>query len=557
VNSPIQSRSANGSGWSPLRYAAFRRWWLANLTSNVGSWMQTLAAQWLMTSLTTSAVLVGAIQATNLPVLALAIPSGVLGDLFDRKRLILAGQVVMLVSAASLGVLDLGGLVTPALLLLLLCGVGVGQGLTGPIAQTLQPELVPGPERPQAIALGAVNQNLARAIGPAIGGALLAATSAAVVFFTNALSFVVVLIAVASVAVPARQAVLPREHLRSAARAGGRFIRHAPALRALMLRAAAFGFFATGLWGLLPLVARNTLGLSSGGYGLLLGCVGVGALLGATFSPAIRRTVPPRALMADCSGAIGATALVLATSHIAVLDGAALVLAGTAWILALGLLNSSFQSALPGWVKARGMAYYTVAFQGATGVGALVLGVVAQATSLGTALVVLAAGLALGGATTLRLPLPKPGEIDVTPAEPLPLPAVGEAAEGPVLVLVRFEVAPGSERDFLSHTDALRNFRQRTGAIEWRMFVDEDTPGGYLETFLVGSWEEHERQHARATRHDAALLEDLDALLAPGTQRVAHHYFAASRDQAAERMPHRTLDTRATASAVGSTQSPR
>src|SRR6202050_11714 len=186
------SESKRESGWSPLRYQAFRRWWLANLTSNVGSWMQTVAAQWLMVSLTSSAVLVGAIGATNLPVLLLAVPAGGLGDLLDRKRLIVAGQLVMLVAAATLGVLDVAGAVTPAILLLLLCGIGVGQGLTGPIAQTLQPELVPPAEVPAAIAPGAVNQTLARAIGPAIGGLLLAATSAAFVFFVNSGSFVVV-----------------------------------------------------------------------------------------------------------------------------------------------------------------------------------------------------------------------------------------------------------------------------------------------------------------------------------------------------------------------------
>src|SRR3984957_17178184 len=166
------SAQSTPSGWSPLRYRDFRNWWLANLTSNVGSWMQTVAAQWLMITLTSSAVLVGAIQATNLPVLVLAIPAGVLGDLLDRKRLIIAGQSVMLLSALALAlaVLDAVGAVTPIVLLILLCGIGVGQGLTGPIAQTLQPELVPAPERPQAIALGSVNQNLARAIGPAIGG---------------------------------------------------------------------------------------------------------------------------------------------------------------------------------------------------------------------------------------------------------------------------------------------------------------------------------------------------------------------------------------------------
>lgn len=494
--------------------------------------MQTVAAQWVMTSLTSSAFLVGAIQATNLPVLLLAVPAGVLGDLLDRKRLIIGGQFVMLLSAALLGVLDLAGAVTPAVLLILLCGIGVGQGLTGPIAQTLQPELVPAPDRPQAIALGSVNQNLARAIGPAIGGLLLAATSAAVVFFVNSLSFVAVLITVALVTVPARVSTLPREHLRSATRAGGRFVRNSPALLAIMVRAATFGFFASGLWALLPLVARRTLGLGSGGYGLLLGCVGIGALVGATFSPAIRRVLSPRALIASCAAAISLATVVLGVSHAAVLDGAVLTVAGMGWILALGLLNASFQSALPSWVKARGMAYFAVAFQGATGIGALALGAVAQAASLDTALLVLAAGLAVGGVATIRLSLPRPGEIDVTPADSMPVPAGPEGTTGAVLVIVSYDVASGSEPAFLAHSDRLRHFRQRTGGIEWRLFVDETAPGRFVETFLVGSWEEHQRQHARATGNDARLLGELDTLLAPGTHRAAHHYVAAATRRA-------------------------
>jgi MFS family permease len=516
-----------GSGWSPLRYSAFRGWWLAQLTSNVGSWMQTVAAQWVMISLTSSALLVGAIQATNLPILLLAIPAGALGDLFDRKKLILAGQAVMLLSAALLGVLDVAGVVTPAVLLILLSGIGVGQGLTGPIAQTLQPELVPVSDRPQAIALGAVNQNLARAIGPAIGGLLLAATSAAVVFFTNSVSFVAVIVVVALVAVPARTSVLPREHVGSAIRSGGRFVRNSPALLAMMVRAVAFGFFATGVWALLPLVAHRTLGLGSGGYGLLLGCVGVGALIGATFSPAIRAALSPRALMAVCASAISLTGLVLAVSHTVVLDGAVLVLAGMGWILALGLLNSSFQSVLPSWVKARGMAYYTVAFQGSTGIGALVIGGVAEATSLDTGLAVLAIGLLVCSAATFPLALPRPGQIDITPADTMPILDAHDGATGPVLVIVEYDLAPGSESAFLGRADRLKHFRQRTGATEWRLFVDEQVADRYVETFLVGSWQEHERQHTRETQHDQALLDELDGLLAPGTHRTARHYLAA------------------------------
>jgi MFS family permease len=340
-----------------------------------------------------------------------------------------------------------------------------------------------------------------------------------------------VIVVVATVSVPGRVLALPREHVRSATRAGGRFVRNSPALVAIMIRAAAFGFFASGVWALLPLVARHTLGLGSGGYGLLLGAVGIGAVIGATFAPAIRRALSPRALMAVCAAAIAACALVLTVSHVALIDGAMLVLSGTGWILALGLLNASFQSSLPGWVKARGMAFYTVAFQGATGTGALALGAVAQATSLDDGLIVLAAGLLVGTAATFGLSLPRPGEIDVSPANAMPLPVVPEGTVGSVLVTASYQVAPGSQDAFLARSEQLEHFRRRTGAIEWRLFVDEAKPGRYLETFLVSTWDEHARQHSRATQHDANLLEELDGLLVPGTHREVHHYLTAEADQ--------------------------
>ncbi len=318
---------------------------------------------------------------------------------------------------------------------------------------------------------------------------------------------------------------LPREHVGGATRAGGRFVRNSPALIAIMIRAAAFSFFAAGVWALLPLVARHTLGLGSGGYGLLLGCVGIGALLGATFSPSLRRALSPRALVAVCAAAVAGAAVVLAVSHSAVIDGVVLVLTGTGWIIALGLFSASFQSILPAWVKARAMAYYLLAFQGALGIGSLALGGIAQATSLDTSLIVLAGGVAVSTAATWPLALPRPGDIDVTPAEAMPLPDL-EPTQGPVLVVVTYSLAPGSEDEFLAQRDKLRHFRGRTGAFDWRLFIDGASPTRYVETYLVGSWEEHERQHARATEHDQQLLAHIDTLLAPGTHREASHYLA-------------------------------
>ncbi|MGO9958003.1 MAG: MFS transporter [Solirubrobacteraceae bacterium] len=522
---PDAERSGGGGGWSPLRYAPFARLWSAQFTSNIGSWMQTVAAQWVMTSLTRSALLLSAIAAaSSLPVLLLAVPAGALGDLFDRRRLILASQATMLVAAAVLAVVSAAGWLTPWTLLGLLFVIGIGGAVSAPTWQTLQPELVPATERSQAIALGSVNQNLARAIGPAIGGLLLAATSAALVFLVNAVSFVAVLGAVAVTAVPARRLTLPREHLAAAVRASGRFVGNSPVLLALIVRSIAFVFFAGAIWALLPLVARERLGLGSGGYGLLLGCVGVGALAAATFGPAIRRRLAPRSMYGLACLVVGGGSVLLAVTHSVLVAVVALAGSGAAWIMGLGLLGTAYQGQLPGWVKARSYSYYLVAFQGANAVGALVLGAIAQATTVSTAFLVVGGGLAVSAVSTLPLALPGSAPADDLMAEPLPLPAIESSLhDGPVLVTVEYPLRPGSADAFVDLAGELRRARRRTGASRWHLHRDLEDADLFIETFLVGSWEEHERQHARLARSDRAVLDRIDRLLRPGRLRTAHH----------------------------------
>src|SRR5271155_3978226 len=291
--------TASSSAWAPFRSPDFARMASAQFVSNVGSWMQTVGAQELMLTLTTSATLVALIQtAAGLPVVLLAIPAGAIGDLVDRRRLLIGSQAVMLLAAGALAVLALAGLVTPWVLLALIFAVGAGQTLTSPTWQTLQPELVAPEDRTQAIALGAVNQNLSRAIGPAIGGALYAASSAAALFLVNAVSFVPVIGAVARWRGGTRKAsTVAPEHVREAMRAGARYVAGSPALRVILLRAGLFMLFANSIWALLPLVARTRLHLGSGGYGLLLAGVGIGAVAGAAALPRIRGRASPGMLM--------------------------------------------------------------------------------------------------------------------------------------------------------------------------------------------------------------------------------------------------------------------
>ncbi len=529
--------AAGGGGWSPLRYAAYRRLWSAQFTSNVGSWMQTVAAQWVMTGLTSSAFLLSAtVAASSLPVLLLAVPAGALGDLLDRRRLIVVSQALMLIAAVALAVASAAGWLTAGVLLGLLFMIGIGGALSAPTWQTLQPELVPVDDRPQAIALGSVNQNLARAIGPAIGGLLLAATSAALVFLVNAASFVAVLAAVLVTAVPARRRTLPREHVVAAVRVSGRFVGNSPVLLALIARSIAFVFLAGAIWALLPLIAQRRLGLGSSGYGLLLGCVGVGALAAATFGPALRKRLGPRPIYALACLVVAAAAALLAVSHSVGLAAVALIAAGAAWITGLGLLGAAYQGQLPAWVKARSFSYYLVAFQGANAIGALCLGALAQATSVATAFLVIGGGLVVSAVATWPLALPAQVPSDDLMAEPMPLPQLdGEPLDGPVLVSVDYPLAPDQADAFLDLAAELRRLRRRTGAQRWHLHRDAEALDRFTEMFLVGSWEEHERQHARIARGDRELLERIDGLLAPGQARLARHAFGVRPPRHRER----------------------
>jgi len=520
------------SAWGPFRSPDFARMASAQFVSNVGSWMQTVGAQELMLTLTTSVTLVALIQtAAGLPVVLFALPAGAIGDLVDRRRLLLASQSFMLLAAVALAALALAGLVTPWVLLALIFAVGVGQTLTSPTWQTLQPELVPPEDRTQAIALGAVNQNLSRAVGPAIGGALYAATSAGALFLVNAASFVPVIGAVARWRSGARQssAVTP-EHVREAMRAGARYVAGSPALRVILLRAGLFMLFANSIWALLPLVARTRLHLGSGGYGLLLAGVGIGAVAGAAGLPRLRGRMRAGTLMTTGTLVFAGVTLTLAYVHVSVLAALALVVGGVAWVLVLSTLNSQYQSTLPGWAKARGMSYYLVIFQGGGALGSAGFGVLAQHVGLTGALLAAAIGLALVAVAGVRLPFKTISPHELLAAGDWPDPQLVGAAEpsGPVLVTLEYRPRRGLEQDLLAALYAARHARHRTGAVSWRVWRDAADPAHVLEQFVVGSWDEHLRQHERASRRDQQRREEIEGMTDPSRPTTVTHWLAPS-----------------------------
>ncbi len=422
--------------------------------------------------------------------------------------------------------LALAGLVTPWVLLALIFAVGTGQALTSPTWQVLQPELVPPEERPQAISLGAVNQNLARAVGPAIGGIVLAATSAGTVFLINAATFLAVIGVIAWWKSTKSTDVLPREHVGEAIRAGGRYVAASPALRVILFRALLFIFFASSIWALLPLIARSQLHLGSGGYGLLLGCVGIGAVAGAALLPVLRAKVTAGTLLTVGSLGLAGVALILGYVHVTAIVALSLIVAGLAWILALSTLNSLYQLTLPGWVKARGMSFYLIVFQGGNAVGSAVMGITAEHVGLSPTMLIAGVVLALGPLAGLRYRFQSIPPDELVPAGdwPQPLLSAEEPPGGPVMVTVEYWPREGHTDELFVALQEARFSRRRTGASGWRIWQDAADPNRIVEQFVVASWSEHLRQHERVSVRDQQRLEAIRALTDPNHPTKVTHW---------------------------------
>src|SRR4051812_581397 len=346
-----------GSTWAPLQSPVFRALWIAQFVSNLGTWMQTVGAQWMLVADPRAAVLVPLVQtATTLPVMLLALPSGVLADLIDRRRLLIATQGAMAAGVGLLAVLTGAGLTTPAVLLVLLFVIGCGQALTAPAWQAIQPDLVPAEQIPAAAAVGSMSMNGARAIGPAIAGVLVSLSGPTLGFPLSSVSFVCIVFVLVWWRRPAVERDYPPERALAALSAGGRFIRSSPIVRRILLRTALFIGPASALWGLLPVIASDQLGLSASGDGLLLGSLGVGAVLGAFLLSRLRSRYGQNTLLTVGAAGFAATTVVLALvpNFAAVL--LALLVGGACWLLSLSTLNASMQLSLPSWVRARGLS---------------------------------------------------------------------------------------------------------------------------------------------------------------------------------------------------------
>jgi len=510
------------SARGPLNFPVFRALWIATIISNIGTWMHDVGAGWLMTSLSPSPLLVALVQAaTTLPMFLLALPAGAMADIVDRRKMLLGAQILGLTAAAVLALLTFEGLATPWLLLGATFVLGVAAALSAPVFQAIVPELVDKPTLPDAVALNSLGVNISRAIGPAMGGLIVAMAGISAVFALNALSVLAVLAVLFTWKREKAAYRLPSEHFLGALRAGYRYARHSPPMRLVLVRTLGFFLFGSALWAMLPLVGRRELGLDAAGYGALLGCMGAGAVVGAMLLKRLRKTVASNTISIWSTLLFASATLALAMAPNAWLASAAMFAAGLAWIGMLTSLNVAAQMASPGWVKARALAIYLLVFQGAMTGGSILWGTLASRSSVTGALTIAAAGLTLTLLLALRWRLPEDSASDLAPSSHWSEPVVSTPLahdRGPVLIEIEYRIAPERQAEFTAALRRFRSVRLRDGAIRWDVWEDVADPGRLVESFVVESWIEHQRQHARVT-HTDALDQDLLNSFHVGDQR--------------------------------------
>ena len=497
--------AASASPWAPLKQPVFRMLWLATVVSNIGSWMNDVGVNWTMLTLSTDPLAVAMVQAAaSLPMFLFALPSGVLADIVDRRKYLLFSQLWVFIAAALLTVLSFTGHVTPAVLLIAAFFLSAGAAMSSPPFQAIVPDLVDKPSLGPAIALNSLGINISRAIGPALGGLILSLVGPWMVFMLNALS----VLGVAFVlwrwkAEPGVQR-LPPEHFFPAVRAGIRYVHAAPVLRNVLMRTVAFFVFGSAGWALLPLVARRELGLGPGGYGIMLACIGVGAITGAVMLPRLRKQFSADRLMVLASVMFALTMLALAYVRHFWLLNACEFFTGFAWIAVLSTLNLGAQRSAAKWVKARALAVYLTVFFGSMTVGSAIWGQLASHFSISVSLCVAAAGMILASSTVLRWRLDQDPDLNLDSAiedDIAPRPEIRHE-RGPVMISYEYQINAADAHDFTVCMQDMRRVRRRGGAFAWSLYEDILQPGIFVETFVVGSWMEHLRQKERYTQND-------------------------------------------------------
>ena len=517
--------------WRPLRSPTFRNLLVADIASDVGTFMQGVGAAWLMVSLHAGPFYVALTQtASALPFFVFALPAGAIGDIVDRRKLILFTEIWMAAVAIVLAGVTLTGSISPLLLLILTFALSAGDAFESPAWRAVLPELVSQEDLPAAAALNGIEFNFARAIGPALAGILIAVANVGTAFVVNAASFLGVIFVIARWKRPRRKRTTPPETLRGATVAALRYVRFSPAIRTLILRSGIVMFFASGLLALLPSVAHE-MSRSPMGYGILLGCFGFGAVLGAVVMQRVRARWSAEVVVSGGTLIFGLMTAAAGSLRGLPMLGAVMLVGGGAWIVFISLFNVLILNHTPEWVRARVLAVSMLVFQGAMAAGSAAWGALATKTGIHSALLWAGIGTMISTLTGVFLKLPD-STVDLTPWIHWRLPTIlkekPEAMDdGPVMVTIEYSVDAEKASAFIKAINRYGRIRRRDGAYQWGIFRELEDPEHYLETFLVDSWAEHLRQHERSTGADRVVTQRVQSYTR-GEPVVRHLVYAAA-----------------------------
>jgi len=517
--------TARVSMWAPLAFPLFRNIWSASLLSNLGFMFLSVGAGWQMTLLTPRADMVAMVQtALMLPMMFLAIPAGAMADMYDRRKVALGALCVSLASGFSLAALAALHLLTPWLVLGFCFLVGLGMALYAPSWQASVSEQVPRETLSEAVGLTAISFNIARSVGPALGGALVAAAGPVAAFTGTAFGYVPLFAAMLMwkrKAVPSR---LPPERIDRAVGAGVRYVLHSPPIRTVVLRAFATTFTGCSISALMPLIVRDQLHSSAEVFGLLLGCFGVGAVIGGLILPGLRRRFAEEAIVSGVSVILGTAIAAIALSPWYLLTAAVLVVAGICWTISITIYNVVIQTAAPRWVSGRLVASFQTATAGGTACGAWFWGHIAGTAPIHDTLLISAGAVAASALLGLLLKVPSASDSEheeVRLADPeVNLDLTGRS--GPIVVEMEYRITREDAREFYRRMMAVRLVRMRNGAFEWSIARHITDPEIWVERYSCPTWHDYLRLRDRNTAEEILIMQHAQAMIRPGHAVVIH-----------------------------------
>ncbi len=504
------------NAFAPFGSPIFRSLWLATLLSNLGSLVQAVAAGWTMTTLTSSEQMVALVTAsTTLPIMALSLLAGVLADNYDRRRIMLVAQVLMLTVSVGLTLATWLGMLTPWMLLTFTFLIGCGAALHNPSWQASIGDIVPREQVPAAVMANSMSFNLMRSIGPALGGFIIVIAGAAAAFAFNSISYVALILVLLLWKRPPLDNTLPREPFTQAATAGIRYVGLSPNLLRIILRGFMFGLTAVSVLALLPLVAKDLLSGSASTYGILLGCFGVGAVIGALTNASTRARFNTETIVRGAFVFMALGILLLSTGHSKSLSGLALLLCGACWMTTNSLLNVSLQLSTPRWVVGRALSFYMMSNAFGMVAGSWLWGLLAESQGLQLALVASAAALIVGALIGYKLPLPEYDRLNLEPLNEFIEPTLAvqlKQRTGPIMITVEFDIAEEDIPVFHRAMAQQRRVRIRDGARRWSLLRDLEQPNIWTEKYYVATWVEYIRHNQRSTISDSGISAELYAL---------------------------------------------